>query len=538
MLRKAFTLAALALLTVSLTQAQDTFRLTLLHTNDTHAAHAPNSAGNGGVARQAAVQNQIRAEGGNVLLVDAGDRFTGTLFHTLYLGADQVQIMNALGYDVMTLGNHEFDNGDDVLLEFLNGINFPAVAANIDFSANPALDEKVSPYAVLEVGGRQIGVIGLTTADTQFIASPGEGITFSSDYAAVTNAAAAELTEQGVNIIILLTHTGVQVDFDMLAALENVDVVVGGHSHTLLSNLFRAPENYPYTVKNAAGQTIYYVQAGANNQYLGRLDLTFDANGVATAASGDVIALSRYITPDETLDNIVAELSVGVEALRNQPIGASTAVDLVGDRTVCRIEECDLGNLIADAMREYAGTQIAIMNGGGIRRDIPAGEITLGTILELQPFGNLVATFEISGTDLLAALEHGVARIALNEQGQVKREGGSGRFPQVSGMRFSFDPTKPEGSRIVSVEIQQPDGSFVALDPEATYSVATNNFIRTGGDGYTMFKDKAINAYDFGRVDYEVTANYLASLGTVQASPVDPNNPRITIVNAEVEPRK
>jgi 5'-nucleotidase len=494
MLRKTLVVGALALLTASLAQAQDAYRLTLLHTNDTHSAHAPNSAGNGGVARQAAVQNQIRAEGGNVLLVDAGDRFTGTLFHTLYLGADQVQIMNALGYDVMTLGNHEFDNGDDVLLNFLNGINFPAVSANINFGGNPALAEKVSPYTILEVGGRQIGVIGLTTADTQNIASPGEGTIFSNDYVSIANAAAAELTEQGVNIIIVLTHTGVQVDFDMMAALENVDVVVGGHSHTLFSNLFRASDNYPFSVKNAAGETIYYVQAGANNQFLGRLDLTFDASGVVTAASGDVIALSRYITPDEELAAIVAELAVGVEALRSQPIGASTAVNLVGDRSVCRIEECDLGNLIADAMRAEAGTQIALMNGGGIRRDIPAGEITLGTILELHPFGNLISTFEISGADLLAALEHSVARIALNDQGQVERDGGSGRFLQVSGMRFSFDPTQPAGSRVVSVEIQQEDGSFAALDPAAVYSAVTNNFIRTGGDGYSVFNDKALNA--------------------------------------------
>jgi len=537
-MRKAFVFGALALLTASLVQAQDEFRLTVLHTNDTHAAHAPNSAGNGGVARQAAVQKQIEAEGGNVLLVDAGDRFTGTLFHTLYLGADQVQIMNALGYDVMTLGNHEFDNGDDVLLEFLNGLSFPVVAANIDSSGNAALDEKVSPYAVVEVGGRQIGVIGLTTADTQESSSPGEGIAFSDDYVGVANAAAAELTEQGVNIVILLTHTGVQVDFEMVAGLENVDVVVGGHSHTLLSNLYKASESYPFAVETASGATVYYVQAGANNQYLGRLDLTFDAEGLASAASGDVIALSRYITPDEELDAIVTELGAGVEALRSKLIGASSAVDLVGDRSVCRIEECDLGNLIADGMRAEAGTQIAIMNGGGIRRDIPAGDITLGTILELHPFGNLISTFEISGADLVAALENGVSRIALNDQGQVERDGGAGRFPQVSGMRFSFDPTQEAGSRVVSVEVQQEDGSFVAIDPAATYSVATNNFVRTGGDGYSMFNDNAVNAYDYGRVDYEVTVDYLVSLGTIEASLVDPANPRITIVNAEVEPRQ
>ncbi|MCA9904087.1 MAG: metallophosphoesterase, partial [Anaerolineae bacterium] len=143
-------LAAALLVIGSVAAQDDTFALTILHTNDTHAAHQPNNDGDGGVAREATVVKQVRAEGGNLLLVDAGDRFTGTLFHRLYLGQDQVEIMNLLGYDVMTLGNHEFDNGEDVLLAFLQGLDFPAVSSNINFGNGPLANE-VSPYAVLEV---------------------------------------------------------------------------------------------------------------------------------------------------------------------------------------------------------------------------------------------------------------------------------------------------------------------------------------------------------------------------------------------------
>ena len=530
-----FASAALFAVAMSI-HAQEEFDLTLLHTNDTHAAHAPNGNGDGGVARQAAVQKQIIAEGGNVLLVDAGDRFTGTLFHTLYLGADQVQIMNELGYAAMTLGNHEFDNGEEVLQSFVDGVNFPVLSANLDLSAYPTLAEKILPYTVTEIGGRQVGIIGLVTADTPDTSSPSDDIIFNSDYVGVANAAAAELTAQGVNVIVLLTHTGVEVDNAMVAGLENIDVVVGGHSHTLFSNLSKSAGNYPLAIETASGATVYYVQAGSGNQYLGRLNLSFDADGIVTRASGDAIFLSRYITPDADVEAIIAELNGPVEELKAQPIGAFSDINLAGDRRVCRIEECDLGNLIADSMRAETGAQIALMNGGGVRTDIAAGEITLGEMLELQPFGNLIATFEISGADLRAALENGASRLALNEAGQVERDGGSGRFLQVSGMRYTIDPTQEAGSRIVSAEVLQADGTYAPLDDAATYSVATNNFVRTGGDGFSMFNENAINPYDYGRVDYEVTSEYIASLGTITASLVDPENPRISFVNAEVEP--
>lgn len=519
---------------ISAVSAQDTFRLTLMHTNDTHAAHQPGSNGNGGVALQAAVVQQIRGSVDNSLLLDAGDRFTGTLFHTQWLGQDQVQIMNLMGYDAMTLGNHEFDNGDDVLASFLEGVEFPVVAANLDASQSATLNGKFAPSVVVEVGGEKIGIIGLVTAETPIIANPGDDLVFSDDYAGVANQAAADLAAEGVNKIILLTHTGISVDLPLLEQLAGIDVVLGGHSHTLYSNTYQgATGAYPVRAKSAAGEPIYYAQAGANNVYLGRLDLQFDAAGLITSASGDTILLSRYITPDPDMAALVAELAEPVEALRNTPTGATTDVLLVGDRTVCRVEECNLGNVIADAMRAFTGAQIAIMNGGGIRADIEPGEITLGEVLTVQPFGNLTATFELSGADVIAALENGVSALEL-ENGQVKRAGASGRFPQVSGLRYTIDPTQPAGSRIVSVEVLGENGSFAPIDPEATYSVVTNNFVRQGGDGYSVLAEKAINPYDFGNVDYEVTIDYLVANSPIKAEVEG----RITYVNAEVQPRQ
>lgn len=533
MLRRTLFLAALLLLIALPVLAQDdTFSVTILHTNDVHAHHEPGSNGNGGAARQSTVVEQIREEGGNVLLLDAGDRFTGTLFHQQYHGLDSARIMNAIHYDAMTLGNHEFDNGDDVLAAFIDAVTFPVVTANVDFSASPVLADKVKPYTILEVGGQQIGVIGLVTPDAPEISSPGPELVFNSDLVGVTQAMVDELTAQGVNKIILVTHIGLDADKIVAAGVTGVDVIVGGHSHTLLGNAYVASvAEYPVIVQNPNGDPVYIVQAGEYDTYLGRLDVQFDAEGVVTSASGDTILLSRYITPDPTVQGIIDELSGPINELRQTSIGATASALLVGNRAVCRVEECALGDLITDAMRAETHAQIAITNGGGIRADIDAGDITLGDVLTVLPFGNLTATFDLTGADVIAALENGVSSITV-DNGQVVRNGAAGRFPQVSGLRYSFDPTKDVGSRIVSVEVLGENGQYSPIDPAATYSVASNDFMRRGGDGYTVFADNATNVYDFGKPLDEVFADYLTNMKSV-----DPiTEGRVILVGAEMPP--
>jgi len=300
MLRKlVIAFALLGLLSVSVALAQDdTFAITIVHTNDEHSHHLPNRAGDGGVARLASVVEQVRSQASNFLLVDAGDRFTGTLFHQQYRGEDNVRIMNALGYDIMTLGNHEFDDGDEVLARFIQGLEFPVVSANVTVAEDGVLAGLIAPYAILDVNGQQIGVIGLTTADTAFIASPGAGTEFNPAYADVVNAAAAELTEQGVNKIILLSHIGLSEDIELAPQLTSVDAIIGGHSHTLLSNIYTAgQDSYPVEATGADGNPIVIVQAGGGNSlYAGILELEFDAEGVLSDWGGDVVLLSPGCT--------------------------------------------------------------------------------------------------------------------------------------------------------------------------------------------------------------------------------------------------
>ena len=502
-------------------QESGDFTLTVIHTNDTHShIEQFNSSGGscseedaaagkcfGGVARRATKIEELRGTVTNPILVDAGDQFQGSLYYTQYKGAEAVEFMNMLGYQAMTLGNHEFDDGPANLGKFLDGVSFPVVSSNIDASAEPAIDGKFVKSTVLEVGGDKIGLVGLTTNTTPFSSSPGPTVSFA-DYVPSLEPVVAALQEQGVNKIVLLSHIGYEDDQVLAAAIDGIDVIVGGHSHTLLSNTVEGASGpYPTVVDSPSGAPVLIVQDGAYGMYLGDLEVTFDADGVATSWQGDPILLDSSIAEDPAVTARVQELAVPLEVLRTTIIG-SAATDLDGSRESCRFAECSMGALITDAMvwaSQNDGVQVAIENAGGIRSSIAAGEVTMGQVIEVLPFGNTLATFGLTGADLLAALENGVSR-AENPDNE-----GTGRFPQVSGMRFSWDGTKPVGERIVSAEVENADGSFSPIDPVAIYNVATNDFNRRGGDEYTVFAEKAIDPYDFGTPLDQVVASYITA---------------------------
>jgi 5'-nucleotidase len=412
-------------------------------------------------------------------------------------------------------------------------VEFPVVTANVDFGQSEDLAGLVEPWVILDVGSEQIGIIGLVTPETEILSKPGPELVFDYDLVGVAQGAVDELTEMGINKIILLTHIGYNADLEVAQAVSGVDVVVGGHTNTFLSNTYAgALGEYPTVLESVSGEPVLVVQASTKTKYLGRLDVVFDAEGVLADWSGDAILLSRYISPDPEIADMLTELAEPIEALRGTPIG-DTEVFLVGDRAVCRFAECNLGNLIADAMIAETGAQVALQNGGGIRASIPNEDtpeslefdelttVTLGDVLTVLPFGNLVSTFEITGADLWAALEHGVS-VAENSENE-----GTGRFPQVGGLRYSWDGSQEVGSRLVSVDILNADGEYEPLDLEATYSAVTNDFMRNGGDGYAMLRDNAIEPYDFGRPLDQVLADYIAA-----NSPVSPElEGRITRVD-------
>lgn len=494
------------------------FTLNILHINDFHSRFDPitgtdsncdaetDAAGEcfGGIARLKTIIDDTRAkyEGGNSLLLSAGDNFQGSLYYTTYKSKVVSDFFNQMGFDVVATGNHEFDDGPEEFLKFIEAAEFPIIGGNFDVSKDPSLAGKIEGSIVLDIGGEKVGIIGATTEDTPEIASPGPNIEFQDVFEYVRSTAAA-LDAAGVKKIILLSHIGYTVDMQLAADVPLVDVIVGGHSHSLLGSMEGAAGPYPTLVKNPDGVEVPVVQANQYGKYLGDIAITWDDNGVVTKAEGQPFLIDASVVANEDFKGQLAGLAAPIQEAMGEVIGTTTG-PIDGARESCRAVECQMGNLVADAMLDRVadqGATIAIANGGGLRASIDAGEITKGEVVTVLPFSNTLATVDISGADVIEALENGVSDI----------ENAAGRFPQVSGLKYSFDVSKPAGERISDVLVGSGE-TWAPIDEAATYTIVTNNYVRGGGDGYGTFAE-GDNAYDFGPPLEEVLADYLAKLG-------------------------
>lgn len=510
-------LCSTALLTTMSGMAAADTTIHILHFNDFHSRVQPitrfnntcnaedDAAGEcfGGAARMETVIEQIEAEHGaeNVAVVAAGDLFQGSLMYTTFKGDVEAEIMNAIGLDLLALGNHEFDDGPENLARVIDMMDFPVIAGNLDLSGSEPLQERVGNSYVMEIGGIQVGFVASLTTDTVDIAAPGPNVQFQDEIEAMQQDV-DELREQGIEVIIAVTHVGQVLD-DMLAAqVSGLDAVIGGHSNTFYS--VDDPDRdfaYPNFITGPEGDLVPVVSAYAYSKYMGHLELTIDDDGNVVWAEGDTILLDASFEPDAELSERIAELTAPIEEAMAEVVGESEA-SIDGDRSSCRAQECEMGVLVATAMLERVrdqGIDVAIQNGGGLRASIDAGEVTMGEVLTVLPFQNTLATFQLTGADIVAALENGVSQV----------EEGAGRFPQVAGMRYTWDPEAEPGSRIVSVEIETENG-YEPIDPEATYGVVSNDYMRGGGDGYAVFASEGMNAYDFGPGLEQVVADYLA----------------------------
>ncbi len=509
--------ATSSVLALSATSSFADYTLNILHINDWHSrvesinkydstcSAEDETEGKcfGGAARLVTAVRETREEldGQNVLFLNAGDNFQGSLFYTTYKGAVEAEFLNLMGTDAMVVGNHEFDDGEDGLATFLGKVEFPVLGSNIKAQEASALGDQVKEYVILEQGGEKIAIVGAVANDTAELSSPGEHVDIIEDVEGIT-AAVEKAKAEGANKIIALTHVGYPRDLEAIAKIPGVDVVVGGHSNTLLSNTVEGAEGpYPTMVDNPEGYQVPVVQAASYSKYLGALKVTFDDEGVVVAAEGDVKLIDASVTPDEKVSERVKELAGPIEELKGKVV-AETSAPIDGSRENCRAGECEMGNLVTDAMLDRTkdqGVQFAITNGGGLRASIDAGEVTMGEVLEVLPFQNTLATFRLKGSDVVESLESGVSQI----------EDGAGRFPQVSGLKYSFDPTKPAGERISDVQVATENG-FEPIKPDETYMIASNNFMRGGGDGYALFSENAEDAYDYGPGLEQVVADYLA----------------------------
>jgi len=506
--------------------AQAEFSLTILHTNDFHSRIEPINKFDSGCSAEddaagacfggsARLDTAIKARramvedaGGHVLLVDGGDQFQGSLFYTYYKGKAAAELMNALGYDAMTVGNHEFDDGPEVLRGFMDAVSFPVLLANADVRGEPALADVLKPSMIVEKGGQRIGLVGLTPVDTPDLSSPGPNITFVDPVEALTREVAA-LQAQGINKIIALSHSGYRIDQRIAAEVAGIDVIVGGHTNTYLSNTSDdAAGPYPTWIDGPDGHRTAIVQAYAYGKFLGELNVAWDDDGVVTSAEGEPLIMDGGIAENAALKARIAELAEPLDEIRHEVVAEATTV-IEGNRAVCRVQECAMGNLVTDAMLARVkdqGVAIAIMNSGGLRASIDAGPVTMGEVLTVLPFQNVLSTFELSGADVVAALENGVSQV----------EDVQGRFPQVAGLRYSWKRSvAPMEGRIQTVDVATDEG-WAPIDPEATYGVVSNDFLRRGGDGYDVFAEKAMKAYDFGPNLEQVVVDYMASGGAYE----------------------
>lgn len=480
----------------------DTFRLTVLHSNDTHAnwggftdngriCYAPLCEnGSGGVLRASRVIRLVREQEPATLLLGAGDQFQGTLFFTRHKEAMAADVVNGLGYDAFVPGNHEFDDGCGRFGHFVRALKAPVLAANLRLG--PGVEAPIAPWVVVERQGRRIGIIGLANPDTPNLSSPCAEAVFAPAEAALRKAV-DDVRAQHANIIILVTHLGLEDDRRLAGSVSHVDIIVGGHSHSILSNTDPKAEGaYPVLERSPAGEPVLVVTNGYGLKTLGRLNVAFNAAGVATAWDGAPIPLnetelSNLNAPaaDTALIRMMEDRSAPLRTMLRESVGEILSGVAKGsplEKTSvlqCRAEECLTGNLVADAMRAYwkGRADIAIMNGGTVRGSLPSGSVTTGDILASLPFENNLMLAEMKGSVLLAALEQGVSR----------HEEKTGSFPQVSGMRYTFNPANARGRRIVSAQVLGRDGSWQPVRPNAVYGVATGSFLAGGGDGYSMF---------------------------------------------------
>ena len=439
--------------------AEPEVRITLLQVNDVYTLEPVDDGRRGGFARLATLIRRIRRENPATLFALAGDVLSPSVASTVLRGEQMIGGLNMIGLDLATFGNHEFDFGPAVLLDRMGESAFTWTSANVLDRRSGRPFGGAQSDVFLTLGGVRIGVYGLTTPGTAAMSSPGPDVEIR-DPIAVARALTADLRGRGAQLIVAVTHQEMAEDRALAAAPGvEVDVILGGHEHE------------PLVAEE--GRTLI-TKAGADARYLVQVDLWVGSDGKLRERSWTFHEVSARIPPDPLTEAYVR----GYTERLNRELGVvvgQTAVPLEGRRERLRTEETNLGDFIADAMRARARTDVALINGGGIRSDrvIPSGSLTRRDLAAMSPFGNVVMTLELTGTTLREVLEQALP--------QREREGGG--FLQVSGLTVTYDPAKPAGQRVVAMTV-----GGAPLDPARRYTAAVIDYIAAGKDGLTALR--------------------------------------------------
>ena len=508
----------------------------ILHTNDVHGSIEL-------YAKVAAMKGDYEAQGAQVILADAGDYSQGTVYVSVNKGKDAVTMMNAAGYDVATIGNHEFDYGYAQLKSNLDSAVFKVVCANVLQDGNPVFDA----YTMINKGGVQVAFVGLETPEAQTKANPAliQGLTFLAGdemYAAVQTQVDAARTD-GADIVIVLTHLGVDsssepnTSYDLYEKVTGIDFIIDGHSHTVMT---KGPEGEPIQSTGTALNNIGVITIDNATKKIESNELIPIWH--TEEVDGDNVTVYDYTKSDATVANAAKDIIDPIDADYDQKF-AESAVDLNGAKAPGnRTEETNLGDLITDAMMWAIKTKapgvdmnnaVAITNGGGIRAAIAKGDITKKDVNTVLPFGNTLAVVYVKGSELLEALE-------VSTYCTPKSLGG---FPQFAGMEVELntaceydanDTTYPGSTyfgpkSINRITIKTVNGK--AFDKDATYAVITNDFLAAGGDTYYAFA-AAQTQFDTGLPLDEILMEYITvELNGVVTDKYAAPQGRLTIVN-------
>lgn len=474
-------------------QFPDYKSLTILHTNDMHGFFVEGDYDGMGAAKLKTVFDMYDAMSPNTLILDAGDATQGANLVTLSNGEKAMEVMNALGYDAMATGNHEFDYNQAQLLKNVGLADFPVLAANVKKADGT---DFLTPYIIKEVDGFKVAIFGLITPDTTFLSHPDNsiGLTFE-DPITVAKALVPVLATKA-DIVIGLVHlgdegTGTLTSSALATAVTGMDLIIDGHSHS----------TYEYG-KMVNGTLI--ASTGEKTKNVGVVEFSIMAGEVASVdAHLFTKADSANIEADADV-NAIIEAIQATNAVIEEEVVATTTEILQGERDDVRTGETNLGNLIAESLLDISGADVALTNGGGIRASINVGEITKGEVLTVLPYGNTVRVIELTGKDLIAAIENGITDFP----------NAKGAFPHIAGMTVEFDSSKDAGSRVVSLMV-----AGVKVDETKTYTLATNDYLVAGGDGYKMFTGKKVVA-EFGAMD-EVLTDFINVNGTAKGAITD-----------------
>lgn len=499
-----------------LARGADAFRLVILHTNDMHARleevavkTGPCSNGGpcyGGFSRIAAAVKELKSrEPDSTIFLNAGDSFQGTPYYYVFKWRIMAEVIDRLGIDVMSLGNHEFDDGPEGLDPYLRTVKTPSVAANVDFSKVPYMaNGNIRPSYNLYINGVNISIIGYITPDTKFLARP-EPVKFTPEIP-ILQKLAREAKRDGAKIVIGLGHSGFPMDKKIAEAVEDIDVIVGGHTDTFLYTGtppdIEVPEStYPHMVTQKSGKQVPVVQAFGYTKYLGHLELEFDDDFKLTKATGNPILLDSSKPQDPAVLNDILMWKRNMSAQLDEVVGR-TVVDLEG---ACRAGECNMGNFFADAIvdhhvREVEGLMyengwtnapIGVMNGGSIRASLylndTQGNFTQWDILTVVPFDNKMVRVTVDGKLLKEILEK-----SIDGYNVASKKKGKGGFLQVSGLKVTYDLSKPRGKQVVRAEARCGAcrvPTYEPLNMTAMYSVILSEYIVQGGDGYYHFQN-------------------------------------------------